>query len=54
MYRNHKWFATLKEARAELKLRKKEFDTTSEIRRWTYTKRKKPYFVGNHLQWINV
>ena len=51
------WFATRKEANAEIKARKqKSVMTNPEIRvfKWTHTKRKKPFFVGDTLGWLNI
>ncbi len=48
------WFATLKEARAELKGRNENFDLSGRIWKWKHTKRKKPFFVGTEFQWLNV
>ena len=50
------WFTTKKEANAEIKARKRKSVLTSpEIRvfKWTHTKRKKPFFVGDPVEWLN-
>lgn len=50
------WFATKKEANSEIRSRKQNSVLTSpEIRvfKWIHTKRKKPFFVGDFIEWLN-
>ena len=48
------WFATRKEARAELQRRQKQNCFCNDrVFRWTHTKRKKPFFVGTRIEWLN-
>ena len=52
-----RWFATRKEANAEIRKRKQKTVLTSpELRvfKWTHTTRKKPFFVGDNLDWLNI
>ena len=47
------WFATKKEATEELKRRKKNgIGGTDTIFKYRLTKRKKPFFVGTTLEWL--
>lgn len=48
------WFKTKKQADDELKDRKsKNAMCMDEVWKWRHTKRKKPFFVGSHIEWIN-
>ena len=48
------WFATRKEANAELLRRKDQNRFNNDlIFKWTHTKRKRPFFVGSRLEWLN-
>lgn len=50
------WFATKRQANKELERRKEEnpFYCPDTIFKWKFTKRKKPFFVGTYLDWLNV
>jgi len=53
------WFVTKKEATAEMNRRENNIKPSDRIGgnkvwKWIFTKRKKPFFVGTHLQWLNI
>jgi len=53
------WFKTRKEANVEMNKREHNIKPDdciggNEVWRWTFTKRKKPFFVGTRLQWLNI
>ena len=53
------WFATRKEANAEMNRRENNIRPQdriggNQVWRWSFTKRKRPFFVGTYLQWLNV
>lgn len=49
------WFETLKEARAVAKDRNAEsHNGRIHVFKWKFTKRKRPFYVGTELEWLNV
>ena len=52
--RRKKWFKTLKEAKEFQKLWEKENWSEFRIFKWRHTKRAKPFFVGDHIEWLNI
>ena len=49
-----KWHETLKQARAYLKTVDPRGLEGMDVFKWKFTKRKKPFFVGTELEWLNV
>jgi len=50
------WFETRKQAHVErlARINKKPFlDGQIFVFKWKHTKRKKPFFVGSEIEWIN-
>lgn len=47
-----KWHTTLTEAKKALKAHKEQSHQDMRIFKWMHTKRKKPYFVGTYLDWL--
>ena len=53
--RRKKWFSTRREANAWLKKFTHETGfNTFKVFKWKHTKRSKPFFVGSHLEWLNI
>ena len=50
------WFKTRKEAYKELEKRKEKnpYSCGDKVWRWRHTKRKKPFFVGDYIEWLNI
>ena len=50
-----RWFATRNEANKKaIKINKSTSINANKVYRWKHTKRKKPYFVGTYIEWINL
>jgi hypothetical protein len=49
------WFKTRRQANVELKKREDAatFKGMQSVYKWPWSKRKKPFFVGSYLEWIN-
>ena len=48
------WFETRKEASAAQKEMNENSFPNVHVFKWKLTKRKKPFFVGTELDWLNV
>ena len=49
-----KWSETLAQAKAQLKKAEKNGENFGlKVYRWKHSKRKKQYFVGTYIEWLN-
>ena len=48
-----KWFETRREANAHIEQHFPR-DSTIKVFKWKHTKRKKSFFVGSYIEWLNA
>ena len=49
-----KWFKTIKEARKAQTKRDPLKVHGVRVHKWKFSKRKRPFFVGTELEWLNL